>query len=224
VRAINTSRGRTDDWQNFDSGSATVVLDNRDRRFDPMYSSGPYYGNLQPRRQIRIDATTDNVTYCDVFRGYVDGWPVEISDAGYDSTVTVSCYDALGLIAQNTIPADWSDNYITSLNPTHYWRLNKTIDPSGLPTTSGALASYTFDDVGTGNAPMVPLLENRPISNCDPLGLAVVGNAISFANGASPYANGSVYSGITGNPVFTFAAWHTFQDSTGLNLPLLFSG
>jgi hypothetical protein len=225
VRSVSTSRGRTDDWQNFDSGSATLVLDNRDRRFDPTYTAGPNYGNLQPRRQIRVTADAGTGSgYVDLFRGYVDGWPVRLSQAGFDSTVTITAYETLGLIAQEQLPTDWADDYILSLSPTHYWRLDETIDPAGLPTTAAALASYRFADSGSGNAPLIPLLESRPISNIEPLGIAITRKAISFANGASPWADGRVYSGLTGNPTFTFASWHTFQDSTGLNLPNLFEG
>lgn len=219
VRNIQTSRGRTDDWQNFGTGNATVVLDNRDRRYDPTYSAGPYYGNLLPRRQIRIDATTDSVTYYNIFRGFIDGWPVNLTNAGFDSTVTVTCYDALGLLAQEQCPTDWADAYIQTLAPTHYWRLAETIDPSGLPTTAAACLTYLFADAGTGNAPMVPSQENRPIANIEPLGRNITSKAISFANGAAPYANGSIYPGLTGNATFTLCAWHRFQDSTGLNLP-----
>jgi hypothetical protein len=56
VRSIDTSRGRTDDFADFDTGTASVVLDNRSRLFDPFYTAGTYYGKLLPRRQIRIRA------------------------------------------------------------------------------------------------------------------------------------------------------------------------
>jgi hypothetical protein len=168
VRAINTSRGRTDDWQNFDSGSATLILDNRDRRFDPTYTSSPYYGNLQPRRQILIDATTDSINYHDVFRGYVDGWPVELTDAGYDSTVTISCYDLLGLIAQTTAPYDWADAYIRSLSAYRYIKFDDLVNTASPSATS-------FTDYGSA---AIPLTYSQ--------GTAVLQNVDSFAPGL-PY-------------------------------------
>ena len=58
VRGFETSRGVPDDWTLQADGSATVTLSNRDRRFDPFNTSGPYYGKLLPRRQIRIRATS----------------------------------------------------------------------------------------------------------------------------------------------------------------------
>ena len=115
VRGMDTERGRSDDWGNF-YGAATVVLDNRTRRFDPFYTSGVYYGKLLPRRQIRISAVYGGTTY-PVFRGFIAGWPPSWTDAGYDSTVSLSCFDALGLLSSENLPADWAHQYILTTNP-----------------------------------------------------------------------------------------------------------
>ena len=119
VRSMSIDRGRSDDWDTF-SGSATVVLNNLQRLYDPFYTSGTYYGKLLPRRQIKIEATYSAVTY-PVFRGFIDGWPPSWTDAGKDSTVTLSCYDAMALLAQVQLPADWSRSYILSQSPRHYY-------------------------------------------------------------------------------------------------------
>lgn len=132
VREFGTSRGVPDDWTLQADGSATVTLSNRDRRFDPFNTSGPYYGKLLPRRQIRIRATSGGTTY-DVFRGFIAGWPPEWTDAGYDSTVTLSCFDALQLLGSSSMPADWAMPYIQSLNPRHYWEMD---DPVNLFTST----------------------------------------------------------------------------------------
>lgn len=124
VRAVSTRRGRSDDFEQFDTGTAQLVLDNRDRRFDPFYTSGPYYLKLTPRRQIRIVGQANGVNY-DIFRGFVAGWPVTWTDAGYDSTVTIQAFDALGLMAGEVVPTDWPYTYTTSLNPDHYWRADE---------------------------------------------------------------------------------------------------
>ena len=127
VREMSTDRGRSDDWDTF-SGNAVVVLDNRDRRFDPFYTSGPYYGKLLPRRQIQISAVHNSVTYR-VFRGFIQGWPPAWTDAGQDSTVTLSCMDALGFLASETLPADWSRDYILSTSPRHYYPCDEPVGP-----------------------------------------------------------------------------------------------
>jgi hypothetical protein len=130
-RGFETSRGVPDDWTLQADGSATVTLSNRDRRFDPFNTAGPYYGKLLPRRQIRIrasDLSGLSPTIYDVFRGFVSGWPPEWTDAGYDSTVTLSCFDALQLLGSSSMPADWAMPYIQSLDPRHYWEMDDPVN------------------------------------------------------------------------------------------------
>lgn len=148
VRQINIQRGRTDELSDFESGNATVVLDNRSRIFDPFYTAGTYYGKLLPRRQIKVEAVVSAVTY-PVFRGFIEGWPVSITDAGFDGTVTVQCFDALGLLADEELPDDISSNYILSLSPRHYWPLDDPIDPETYTTAQ-------LKDLGSSPKPLVP--------------------------------------------------------------------
>ena len=139
VRSMSTDRGRSDDWGTF-SGSATVVLNNRERLYDPFYTSGTYYGKLLPRRQIKIEATYGATTYA-VFRGFIDGWPPTWTDAGGDSTVTLSCFDAISLLSAAPMPPVWSSRYINDLGAEHFWKMDDPIIGSG--------ATTTFTDTGT---------------------------------------------------------------------------
>jgi len=162
VRLVNTSRGRSDDFTDFDTGTAQVVLDNRSRLFDPFYTSGTYYGKLLPRKQIRVRATSGATTY-DVFRGYIAGWPVSFTEAGLDSTVTLQCFDALGLLATETITDDWYETYLRA-NQTlkSYWKCNDNGNQSTIVDSirgfnlniSAAAPTYSFPFV-----PYQPQLE-----------------------------------------------------------------
>lgn len=157
VREVTTRRGRSDEYQNFEAGTATVVLDNRARKYDPINTAGTYYANLLPKKQIRIRATTTSTVA--VFQGYIKGWPVSMTDAGFDSTVTIECYDALGLLATEEMPNDVADKYIRSLSPRHYWPLTDPIDPLNISTTqlqdfgSSPQALTAPVTVRTSNAP-----------------------------------------------------------------------
>jgi len=51
---------------------ASIVLNNEDRKFDPLYTAGPLYNQLVPRREIRI--TTDGER---VFTGTVDDYNLD---------------------------------------------------------------------------------------------------------------------------------------------------
>lgn len=174
VREITVRRGRASEVENFEAGTATLVLDNRDRRFDPFYTSGPYYGNLLPRRQIRIRATNNGTTY-DVFRGYVNGWPVTLTDAGYDSTVTVQAYDSLGLLADEELPDDLSDFFIRDLNPRHYWPLD---DPVNILNP----AATVFYDYGSQPLNLAPQAGIR-VGNLGGLASGLSDTCLSIADG-----------------------------------------
>ena len=127
VRAASINRGRSNDYEQFRTATASITLDNRDRLFDPFNTAGTYYGKLTPRTPIKLVAQANGSNYT-LFRGYVSGFPVEWTDNGYDSTVTVDCYDLLGLLAQTELPTDWSYQVINSLSPVIWYRFDDTAD------------------------------------------------------------------------------------------------
>jgi hypothetical protein len=184
VQEVTTRRGRSDEFQEFESGTATITLDNRDRRFDPLNTSSPLNGKLVPRVAVRISATIDGLSPRQVFRGFVSGWPVSISEAGYNNTVTVECFDLMGLLEQEELPDDLADSYIRSLNPRHYWPLNDPIDP--VTYTSQSLADY-------GSSP-VPLTAYSTFktANCEGLAIGLANTAVSIAE--TDFVDGWSYS------------------------------
>ena len=351
ARNINITRGRTDETSNFESGNASITLDNRDRRFDPFHATGPYYGKLKPRQAIRVRATnasyknlvenpgfeqsyeqlggwripgwgavpgvgftptistdartgryaaqlratngTDeggmvyewipvtagqqynfsaylkniagvtrqhridvtwwsatfgfvdisfgtgtnitaggaytrlaevftaptnavyakmtiyfqrtngangNTTLVDdvivsqgstlrtfedtttLFQGYVEGWPVELTDAGYDSTVTISCFDLLGLLGQQELPdvvADWqvaNTGLPPNILPRHFYKLTDPIDP--------ALATaVTLRDDGWNTMPLT-VAANTLVSNGSGLADGLAATSLNIENGS----------------------------------------
>lgn len=198
VRSMDISRGIPDEWTLQADGSATVVLSNRDRRFDPFNTSGPYYGNLLPRRQIRIRATHGGTTY-DVFRGFIAGWPPEWTDAGKDSTVTLQCFDALQLLGSSSLPADWSRDYILSQSPRHYYPCDEPITPY--------TGTSTLKDYGS-----IPLDMTTTVSavNGGELAEGLPGNSVqsSVSSAAS-----SGYATTAANTNFSVSMW-AVMDST----------
>ena len=63
VRNLSINRGRQHDLADFQTGTASIVLDNLDDRFKPLNTSSPYYDStnnvskIVPFRQVRIQAT-----------------------------------------------------------------------------------------------------------------------------------------------------------------------
>lgn len=87
----------------YDAGTCTVTLDNSDRRFDPTNLAGPYVSagvsQIAPRRPVRISGAWGGTTY-PLFRGFVDGWPVQWDDGpARTSTVTLTATDATRILS-----------------------------------------------------------------------------------------------------------------------------
>jgi hypothetical protein len=208
VRAFSVRRGRASEVENFEAGTANLVLDNRDRRFDPFYTSGPYYGNLVPRRQIRISGIVGATSYA-IFRGYIDGWPVTLTDAGYDSTVTLSCYDTLGLIADEELPDDLSDAYIRSFSPRHYYPLDDPID--GLTPTT-----VVCNDAGSLPLDLKPTVTSAQtrIGNLDGMAPALANTSLSLDDPVEVRLQGYNSGIITTPAAMTVALWWVLSQPT----------
>ena len=194
-RGFETSRGVPDDWTLQADGSASVTLSNRDRRFDPFYTSGPYYGKLLPRRQIRIRTAS-----YDIFRGFIAGWPPEWTDAGYDSTVTLSCFDALQLLGSSSLPADWSRDYILSQSPRHYYPCDEPILPYSGTTTLRDLGSIPLTITASTTA-----------TNSSQLANGLPGNSIAATETAGGF---STFGAISANTNFSVSMWAIMDSIT----------
>lgn len=89
VRSIAIKRGKDRGLDQYDAGLANVVFNNNDRTFDPEYSGSPFYGQIIPKRQIRISSGGEVV-----FTGVIDDWNLQYEPNG-DSLASAACSDAL---------------------------------------------------------------------------------------------------------------------------------
>lgn len=123
VRELSINRGRSNDYEQFRTATATITLDNLTRVFDPFNTASPYNGKLLPRRQVKVVAQANATNYT-LYRGYIAGWPVTWTDNGFDSTITVECFDLFGLLARTELPQDWSYQTILDLEPYDWFRFD----------------------------------------------------------------------------------------------------
>lgn len=102
VRGVSTNRRFGRDVGAWESGTATIVLDNRDGRFSADNMAGPYVTagvtQLRPWRPVRVTAAYAGVSY-PVYRGYTIDMPEQWPGQGVDATVTLSCVDELAKLA-----------------------------------------------------------------------------------------------------------------------------
>jgi hypothetical protein len=115
VRAGSIRVGRSNELDQISAGVLNLTLDNRVRTFDPFYASGPYYGKLTTRKQIRVIATYSGTDY-PLFRGHVSAWPLT-PDTSTDMVCQIEAYDWLSYLSTVQLPPD-----------RYTWQLQQTTD------------------------------------------------------------------------------------------------
>lgn len=107
VRQLTTARRFSRDLQQWEAGTATLVLDNRDGRFTPDNLSGPYVAagvtGIRPWRPIRIRATYAGTTYY-MYAGYTrhfkDSWLPGPGTGKGDAVTYLSCVDEIASLTR----------------------------------------------------------------------------------------------------------------------------
>jgi len=85
-------RGKSQALDRIDAGVVSVTVDNSDRVFDPLYENGPYFGQLIPRRSVRV--TSNGLP---VFVGFIDDFDIQY-EPGVQSVVRIDASDALSVL------------------------------------------------------------------------------------------------------------------------------
>ena len=82
VKDIQITRGKNRDIDSYSAGESIVTLNNYNRYFDPTYQASPFYGNIIPRREVKI--STNGIQQ---YFGTIDDWNLRYAVNG-ESTVT----------------------------------------------------------------------------------------------------------------------------------------
>ena len=82
VKDIQITRGKNRDIDSYSAGESIVTLNNYNRYFDPTYAASPFYGNIIPRREVRISSNGIQQYF-----GTIDDWNLRYAVNG-ESTVT----------------------------------------------------------------------------------------------------------------------------------------
>lgn len=99
IKDIQIQRGKSRDLDRYTAGRAAIALDNRSRAFDPTYASSPFYGNIVPRREVRVSYGT-----AVIYRGYVDDWNLTYNLNG-DSIAEAVATDGFTTLNNQTLSA-----------------------------------------------------------------------------------------------------------------------
>lgn len=202
VKEVNVHRGRGNDWDESFVSTASIVLTNDDREFDPFNVAGPYFNLLNPRRQIKVTGTVDGTEY-PIFRGYVNGFPVNWTNVGKISTITIDAFDVLALVAADELKGDLAEIYTRSLSPVHYYRCS---DPSG---------SDSLKDIGSASKNLAQSsggAGSRAMTSSVWLGMGLSGTSANLES--ATYEKFDVVSPNTGD--ISVAMWCAFPNATGI--------
>jgi hypothetical protein len=88
-------RGKSQALDRIDAGVISITVDNSDRTFDPLYENGPYFGQLIPRRSVRV--TSNGLP---VFVGFIDDFDIQY-EPGVQSVVRIDASDALSILTNS---------------------------------------------------------------------------------------------------------------------------
>lgn len=163
VRSVSIDRGKqAEDEDHVQPGTATIVLENRDGRFDPNNGGSPYAPNVKPMKRVRVRATNpaDSTVY-DLFTGYIMSWPQQYVEGDAEVLTPIDCVDALTILDNVTLPeSEFEHAMVKEGAPDHYWRLNEP-DLEGISARDTGEAAKLFDGsydgaVTPGAAGMVP--------------------------------------------------------------------
>lgn len=120
VRGITWNRGKSRRFANFQAGGFNISFNNHDRTFDPTYTSSPFYGNIIPRREVRITAGTGIQ-----FTGWIDDWNLSYTPDG-NSLAEATGSDAFTILAKQNLTAGTPTQQYTGD------RINTVLSDSGV--------------------------------------------------------------------------------------------
>jgi hypothetical protein len=172
VRTVSVRRGKSRQLDKYTAGIASVEFNNSDRTFDPEYASSPYYGQIIPKRTIKVSTGGSAVFY-----GVVDDWNLNYDLSGL-STAGADCIDGFTQLAQGALSAH------TAISQSTGARLNAVLSRSEIawPTT--------FRDIDTGSA----ILQADVVSDGT--------NALEYLQLVNSSEPGSIFIGKDGSFVF----------------------
>lgn len=160
VMGVEIKRGRTNEFSQYSQGTASVQLNNSTRRFDPYFTTGPYYGNLKPMTPIRIRGNS-----VDVYYGFVTAWPSEYDISNKLSISTVPCVDAMRFFSNSYLNSSAFGKLVLGTASLMNFYPMQVVEPIGITCaktntvlaldSSGAGADYVSSNYPAGAAQML---------------------------------------------------------------------
>ena len=130
-------RGKNEALDRIDAGVVSITVDNSDRRFDPLYVDGPYFGQLVPRRTVIISSND-----YPVFVGFIDDFDIQY-EPGKQSVVRIDVSDAFSVLTNSALDEFTPDSELSGA------RINRVLDRPEVDWPAAAR------DIDAGNSIML---------------------------------------------------------------------
>jgi hypothetical protein len=183
VQAVSVTRGRSANQNETQAGVATIVLNNNDRRFDPINQASPYWdtatntSGVQPRRFVEITSNGEHL-----FQGAITA--INISYDTDFSTCTIEASDDFTRLANMTVATAFtplvqiSGNRVTTildLPEVNYPLTQRAIDTGGkdlqaLQIDAGTNVLSYLQQVALADQALLFMSRNGDMVYTDPVG------------------------------------------------------
>jgi hypothetical protein len=118
VRSVSVNRGKSRQLDRFTAGGASIEFNNNNRVFDPENTTSPFFGQIIPKRTIKVETGGSAVFY-----GVVDDWNLNYDLSGL-SLASADCVDGFTLFAQRALSSSTATSQLTGA------RINAILDKS----------------------------------------------------------------------------------------------
>lgn len=234
AREWTTQRGRSSELDEVDAGTATIVVDNATRTFDPIINS-----NIRPMNRWWIRTYNPGGEVQDIFKGYAESYKQAwLSKRNTEAHTIVSCADefkllALGRLPVTSPPRDTYADVVLFDAPSGYWQfperdaLTPTVGPAltldtGF-TSAGSLVGGSaivgeeiggwLGPLGSGDGVFLPAFDDNEGQPGNACGLAEFTVEFWFMTGdATPAANRQL---IVGQNVSALRNWRFLLNTGG---------
>lgn len=188
VRSVSVKRGKNRELDRYSAGNATVSLNNQTRLFDPLNTASIFYGNIIPRRQIRIRSGGYNQ-----FIGVIEDWNLEYDVSG-QSIASITAADGFTLLAQQSLTPGTATAQKTGA------RINAVLSQ---PSVAWPLADRIID---TGNSDLgADVFDGNVLSYLQTVEASEQGQLFVNRDGYIRFINGAVTPTSAGAPLFSDA-------------------
>lgn len=180
---VSINRGKSRELDRYQSGQATVSFRNNTRAFDPTFEDSPFFGDIIPKREVKISVDGEVQ-----FRGNVDDWNISYEPGG-NSVASLSAFDAFAYLTSVELDGSYAEENTAT-------RIQNVLDDVSWPEDkrqiTGAGATLAGTTVASVNA--LDFLQTTADSDPGDLFMSADGDLKFVGRNTAPTSNDIVFA------------------------------